>query len=193
MIAIARHVDDLDARDPGSAIAWCARIAHHKRIDLVRARVRRVPVDAAREGEPSAVDFLERDDGRPIDDRALAMLIEVVETAIAAHVEGLAIGSADRQLKRSQARATLHRLLGTDTEQLRAVLAVEPTFGSDRLAKWVERGRPILVAVLERLAWDHEGDAREMAFALRDMALSRRIDAGIARPERRRAKEGEPG
>ena len=187
LIAIARHVGELDARDAGSAVAWCTRIASHKRIDLARARAREAPRAEAREGEPDVIDLLERDDGHPLDDRALTLLIDGIDDAIVRHVDGLGITSAqERQLKRTQARATLHRVMGAETDQLRSVLALEPSFGSDRLAKWVERGRPLLLAVLERLAWDHEGDARAVLLSLRDLVLTRRVDAGIARPERRK-------
>jgi DNA-directed RNA polymerase specialized sigma24 family protein len=190
LIAIARHVGDLDARDASAAVAWCARIASHKKIDMARARARQGQAVEAREGEPDAIDLLERDDGHPLDDRALTVLMEVIDEAIVRHVDGLGIRSAaDRQLKRTQARATLYRVMGAETDQLRSVLALEPGFGSDRLAKWVERGRPLLVSVLERLAWDHEGDARTVLFTLRDLVLARRVDAGVARPERRKTKE----
>lgn len=191
LIAVARHVADLDARDAASAVAWCARIARHKKIDFVRARAREGKRAEATEADASAVDLIERDDGSPIDDRALARLVEVVEDGIARYVEGLAIRSAvERQLKRTQARATLHRVLGAETAQLREVLALEPGFAADRLHKWVERGRPLLVAVLDRLAWDHEGDAHEVFMTLREAVLARRADAGVARPERRKSRGG---
>ncbi len=194
LIAMARHVADLDARDAASAIAWATRIVRHKKIDLARARAREGKRAEARDGDASAVDQLERDDGTPIDDRALAVLIEVVEEGIAARVESLGIASAaDRQLKRMQARATLHRVLGQSTAHLRGVLALPPTFADDRLHKWVERGRPLLVAVLDALAWDHEGAARGVFTALREAALARRVDAGLARPDRRKRTEEEEG
>ncbi len=189
LLSIARHVAELDARDPGAVVAWCTRIARHKKIDLTRMRAREGERVATPDDEPSAVDRLERDDGQPIDDRALTSLLEGIETGIAVHVDGLKIGSAsERQLKRMQARATLHRVMGTETAELRGLLGLEPSFGSDRLAKWVERGRPLLVAVLERLAWDQDDTARGVLFALRDAVLARRADAGQARPERRKSK-----
>jgi DNA-directed RNA polymerase specialized sigma24 family protein len=192
LLAIARHVADLDARDAGAAVAWCTRIASHKKIDLARARVREGQKVEARDPEVDVVDLLERDDGHAIDDRALAVLIEGIDDAIVRHVDGLGIASAaERQLKRTQARATLHRVMGAETDQLRSVLALEPTFGSDRLAKWVERGRPLLLAVVERLAWDHEGNARDVLFSLRDLVLARRVDAGVARPKRRKTTDEE--
>jgi DNA-directed RNA polymerase specialized sigma24 family protein len=190
LLAIARHVGDLDARDEGASVAWCARIVRHKKIDLSRARAREGQRVETRQDEPTAVDLLEGDDGRAIDDRALSILLEVVDEAIVKHVDGLGIRSAaERQLKRSQARATLHRVMGTDTAELRSVLALEPSFGADRLAKWIERGRPILVAVLDRLAWDHEGDAKDVVLALREAVLARRVDAGVARPDRRKRND----
>jgi DNA-directed RNA polymerase specialized sigma24 family protein len=190
LIAIARHVVDLDARDAGAAVAWCARIASHKKIDLARARTRERQKVEAHEAELDVVDLIERDDGRPIDDRALALLIDGIEDAIVRHVDALGIRSAtERQLKRTQARATLHRVMGAETDQLRGVLGLEPSFGNARLAKWVERGRPLLLAVVEGLAWDHEGTARDVLFTLRDLVLTRRADAGLARPARRKTTE----
>lgn len=189
LIAMARHVGDLDARDAPGALAWCARIAHHKKVDMARARAREGRRAQAHEPDTTAVDLLERDDGHPIDDRALAILISVVEERIHTHVEKLGISSAaERQLKRTQARATLHRVLGAETPQLRSVLALDPGFAPDRLHKWVERGRPLLLAVLESLAWDHEGDAQDVVNMLRDAVLARRVDAGVARPGRRKSK-----
>lgn len=192
LFSIAKHVADLDARDVASVIAWATRIARHKKIDLARARAREGKRVESHEGEPSAVELLERDDASPIDDRALAVLVEVVEEAIAARFDALPGPAADRLLKRTQARATLHRILGADRSELRSLLGLEASVSDDRLHKWVERGRPLLVTVLDGLAWDHEGDARSIFVALREAALTRRADAGVGRPERRKNREEDP-
>lgn len=192
LFSIAKHLAELDARDVAGVIAWVTRIARHKKIDLARARVREGHRVEPREPDVSAVDLLERDDGHPLDDRALAVLIEVVEEAIATRFDALASPAADRLLKRTQARAALHRVLGAERLELRATLGLDPSVGDDRLHKWVERGRPLLAGVLESLMWDHEGDARELFAALREAALTRRIDAGQARPGRRKTRDEEP-
>lgn len=186
LVAIARHVAELEARDESGVLAWLTRIVHHKKIDGLRTRAREGTVVSGPEDGPSAVEQLERDDGQPVDDHALATLIEAVEEAIGAKVDGLGLPAMDRQLRRVQARATLHRVLGAETSEVRAVLGLDASVGADRLAKWVERGRPLLVSVLEGLAWDHEGDAREVFLALRERAMARRADAGRSRPGRRK-------
>lgn len=181
LIAIVLHADDLRSPAPGAAVRWCARIAQRKRIDVARARGPRWQlVDAA------AVELPVRDDGRHLDDRALDVLVETIEDAIDRYVNGLTLPAETRMLRRHQARAALHRVLGADTAAIVGMLALGRRFRSDRLAKWVERGRPILIAALERLAWDHDGEVREVAFALREIALVPWRHVG-ARPRRRRS------
>ena len=185
LIAIARRIGDLDARDPASAAAWLSRIARHKQIDVARVRARegkRVePV-----GDEEATDAIARDDAGHVDNDALARLTAIVEEAITTHVATLELAAADRQMRRMQARASLHRVLGASQSELRAALALEDSMPGDRLHKWVERGRPILAAALEAEAGKHESPARELLERLREVALERRADAGIARPSRRK-------
>jgi DNA-directed RNA polymerase specialized sigma24 family protein len=192
LFSIAKHVGELEAADAASAVSWATRIVRHKKIDLARARAREGERAEPREGEMSAVDLLERDDGSLVDDRALAVLTEVVEEAIVRKFDLQIASPTERLLKRTQARATLHRVLGADRRELRDLLGLEPSVSDDRLHKWVERGRPLLASVLEGLEWDHEGDARAMFVALREAALARRIDAGLARPDRRKTPKGAP-
>ena len=186
LMAIVRHVGEMEARDEAGAIAWVTRIVRNKKIDAARGRLREPRALEAEGDEGSLVERLEGEDGRPIDDRALTMLIEVVEEAITAKVDGLPLPAIDRQLRRVQARATLHRVLGAGAGELREVLALESGVTDDRLHKWVERGRPLLVAVLEGLAWDQQDEVRALFHALRDAVLARRADAGRPRPARRK-------
>lgn len=187
LVSIAKHVGALEADEPGAAIAWVTRIVRHKKIDHARMRVRRLDRPVLGEAEGSAVEQLERDDGRAVDERALGMLVEVVEEGLAAYVETLALPAHEAHLRRLQARATLHRVLGESVADLRAILALDASVGADRLSKWVERGRPTLDAALARMIPDHEADAATVLEALREAVQARRGDAGVARPARRKS------
>lgn len=191
LIAIARHVGTLDAEDPGAVVAWVTRIVRHKKIDRIRRRaIERKQLEPST-GETSAVDLLERDDGGPIDEQALGRLVEAVEEGLIAYVATLRLAPAEAHLRRLQARATLHRVLGESVPELRAILALDESVTTERLWKWIERGRPTLDATLERLIAAHEGDAAAVFEALREALHVRRADAGIARPSRRKSPEEE--
>ncbi len=192
LIAIARHVGSLEASDPAAAVTWVTRIVRHKKIDHARIRARARQIRATDSGEASAIDQLERDDGRPVDERALGMLVEVVEEGIAAHVASLGLPPPEAHLRRLQARATLHRLLGESVDDLRAILALDASFGGDRLSKWIERGRPTLDAALARMIPAHDTDAAMVLETLREAVQLRRGDHGVARPARRRSAEEAP-
>ncbi|MFO0686206.1 MAG: sigma factor [Sandaracinus sp.] len=193
LVSIAKHVGTLEADEPGAAVAWVTRIVRHKKIDHARMRVRRLDRVVLDEAEASALDRLERDDGRAVDERALGMLVEVVEEGLTAYVATLSLPAHEAHLRRLQARATLHRVLGESVADLRAILALDESVGVDRLSKWVERGRPTLDAALERMIPAHEAEAATVLEALREAVRARRSDAGLSRPARRKPLPGEPG
>ena len=60
--------------------------------------------------------------------------------------------------------------------------------GRDRIYKWVERGRPIVVAALDRWASRcGEGSIEAgIAAVVREIVEARRVDAGKPRPDRRK-------
>jgi DNA-directed RNA polymerase specialized sigma24 family protein len=186
LLSIARRVGELDARDAPSAAAWLSRIVKHKRIDEARQRARegkRVePI-----GDELPTDSIARDDAWQLDDDALARLIHVVEEAITTHVATLGLPAGDAMLRRMQARATLQRVLGATQAELRATLAIDDAIGDARVHKWIERGRPLLVRSLDRVEADPDEPLHALIDRLREVALERRIDAGIARPGRRKS------
>jgi len=185
LLSIARRIGELDARDGSSAAAWLSRIVRHKRIDRVRQRARqgqRVEPIA----DESPTDAIARDDAWQLDDDAHVRLVQIVEEAITQQVATLTLPAAEGALRRTQARATLHRVLGASQTELRAALAIDDAVTNDRVHKWVERGRPVLVAALDRIVTDPDDVLRVLVDRLREVALERRIDAGIARPGRRK-------
>ena len=195
LIAIARRVGRLEAEHAGAAVRWINTIRKRKFIDLIRhesrspARLglRRVSSDEV----PSPVDLLERDDARPVDPEALELLVESVELAIGDYVDSAYTNAVDRQLRRLQGRAVLHRVLGHDLAGIRAALALGPDLGDDRIYKWVERGRPVLLEALARMREGASEQGLEIVDVLSGLAAERRVDAGRPRVARR-AKAGEP-
>jgi DNA-directed RNA polymerase specialized sigma24 family protein len=187
LLAVARRVGGLEARDGSSAAAWLVRVLRHKQIDAARIR-------ASQRVEPLEDDALAATthDAPPLDDDALDRIVAIVEDAIAMHVSTLELAPADALLRRLQARATLQRALGATGPEIRHALAIDDAVRDDRLHKWVERGRPILVAALARIGAEPGSVLASAIEQLRDVALERRIDAGIARPARRKSTAEEP-
>jgi hypothetical protein len=191
LLAIARHVGRLEATTPEGAAKWVGVIARHKRIDHLRLRIRERTLFAKESGDEPLIDTIERDDGGALDDATLGALIDGIEDAIVAHVEQSTPVARDRMLRKLQARACLHRLLGHDAEAIRAALRLEPDVSDERLYKWIERGRALVAAATEVLAQQAEEEAlRQVLEALGEAAGARRVDAGIARPERRKGHGG---
>ncbi len=195
LIAIARRVSMLEAEHAGAAVRWVNTIRKRKFIDLIRHESRSPArlglARFATEEAPAPVDLIERDDARAVDPQALELLVESVEVAIGEHVDVTYPNALDRQLRRLQARAILHRALGQDLEGIRAALALGPDFGDDRIYKWVERGRPVLRLVLAQMRESASEEAAAVLEVLGERAASRRADAGRPRAARR-TKMGEP-
>jgi DNA-directed RNA polymerase specialized sigma24 family protein len=195
LIAIARRVSSLEAEHAGAAVRWVSTIRKRKFIDLIRNESRspaRLGLSGtfANDDVPTPVDLLERDDARAVDPEALELLVEAVEVAIGEHADATYTNAIDRQLRRLQGRAMLHRALGQDLEGIRAALALGPELGADRIYKWIERGRPVLLAALARLRAEASEESLAVIEALAELASSRRIDAGRPRPDRA-SKAGE--
>lgn len=206
LITIARSVGGMEARVPLQAAKWVSTIHKRKRVDGLRARVRD-PVHLGlergrrREGDeerPRLVERLEAGDEGALDAGAIERILATIEEHVEAHLATLEKSDARRHLLRQQARATLHRvLLGADVAELAATLDLasdapgEPV-ARDRVYKWVERGRPIVLAGLDRWVAE-QGDgsvAADVAAVVRELIEARRSDAGRPRPERRKGRGG---
>lgn len=194
LIAIARHVSTLEATHAGGAVRWVNTIRKRKLIDLVRHESRspaRLGLAYAPADDGSMpVDLLERDDARPVDPQALELLVEAVEVAIGEHADATWTNAIDRQLRRLQGRATLQRSLGQDLDGIRRALALGPDLGDDRIYKWIERGRPVLLAALARIREDASEEVVPVIDVLVELASARRVDAGRPRRPRTSPTEG---
>lgn len=63
-------------------------------------------------------------------------------------------------------------------------MALELTVSLTLLAKWIERGRAVIVATIEAER-EHDPDAADFFAPFATPALERRADAGQPRPDRR--------
>jgi hypothetical protein len=199
LLAIGRGVVAMEARVPQQAMKWISTIHKRKKIDGIRVRSRdpiRRALDrggsAAAEG--SLVDRLEADGEPRVDARAIERIVETIEEHVEALLaEELERAPAARHLRRLQARATLHRLLlEADFEELSRMLDADEPLTRDRVYKWVERGRPLVLAAVDRwIAHDGEGTlVPQIAAVVRELVEARRADAGVPRPERRGEGDG---
>lgn len=190
LIAIGRAVGQMEAAVPLQAAKWIATIHRRKVVDGVRAR-RRDPARSGldREGDASLVDRLEADDRPSVGPDAIARVVAALEDEIDAHLLEVERSAVKRQLHRTQARAAVHRLLlEADFDEIVRALDAGEALGRDRVYKWVERGRPVVLAALERWARRAGEGSTEagIADAIREIVEARRADAGQPRPSRRK-------
>jgi hypothetical protein len=192
LIAIARGVHAMEATVPLAAMKWVSTIHRRKKVDAIRARSRD-PVErglargASDEGT-SILDRLESEGARP-DEEAIARVIATIEDQVAAMLAESEASPAIRHLRRLQARASLRRLvLEEGFEAIIEALDADEPLTRERVYKWVERGRAIVTAALDRWAREAgEGSTvAEVAGVVREVMVERRVDAGRPRPARRR-------
>lgn len=199
LLAIARGVVSMEASVPAQAMKWISIIHRRKKIDGLRVRSRdpvRRGLDRGGQGDelPPLVEQIAGIDEPRVDPAAIERILETVEE----HVEAILAedhehSPAGRHLRRLQARATLRRLvLEADFEELTRSLDADEPLTRDRVYKWVERGRPLVLAALDRwIAEEGEGTmVASIAAVVRGIVEARRSDAGRARPERRGETDG---
>lgn len=195
LIAIGRGVGSIEAKAPLQAVKWVATIHRRKKVDGLRLRSRD-PIQRGLErglpdGDgPPLVERLASDDELPLDASVIERVLATIEEHVQAHLEATEPSLAARHLRRMQARATLHRLvLEADFDELSAALDADEPLSRDRVYKWVERGRPVVLAALDRwVAAEGEGSvAADIAGTVREIIEARRVDAGRPRPDRRGA------
>ena len=98
----------------------------------------------------------------------------------------------ERLLRATQARATILRVVKeADADAIAVELDYGEPLGKDRSYKWVERGRPVVHLGLDRwlrLADEEDRDQiAQIVEAMREIVDERRADAGLPRPDRRKA------
>ncbi|MDQ3036694.1 MAG: hypothetical protein M3Y87_30155, partial [Myxococcota bacterium] len=186
LIAIGRNVLRMEASAPLQAVKWVATIHRRKKVDGIRVRSRD-PVQrglerraAGEEEGTSLIERLEGEDERAIDVEVIERIVGTIEEHVAAHLEETEPAAAVRHLRRLQARAALRRLvLEAEFEELVAALDADEPLSRDRVYKWVERGRAVVIAALDRwvAAEGESPNVAEIAGVVREEMTSRRVDA----------------
>lgn len=158
---------------PGIA-AWVRTICRHAAIARFRARrVMHVPLDLV-EHQCAAVD-------PAWTSASVDIVIEHISNRIDTHVARMEPEGDRRERRRLQALVALRRtVMGESLDDVARALSLN--LSDDLLAKWVERGRPVLVAALA----DADPEVEELYAGVAALAMRRRADAGRPRPLRRR-------
>jgi hypothetical protein len=203
LISLVRNVRSMRAEGPLQVAKWVSTIVRNKRVDSLRAR-RRDPVHEALAREPrgeeslSPLELLATEDAGAPEPGALERLVTATLEQVHRALEESEPNALKRQLRRTQAQATLLRLVcDADAEAIASALEQGEPLGKDRIYKWVERGRATVELGLAR--WErsaHPDERDEIApviAALRELVQTRRADAGLARLERRRESPVERG
>ncbi|MBX7191172.1 MAG: hypothetical protein K1X94_03890 [Sandaracinaceae bacterium] len=188
LLAIARHVGQMDATSPRQAAKWASTILRRKQIDLSRADA----VDAVAHGLVAGEDAI---DGvaSPEEGVSPAVLEEQyrrIEELVLAHIEETEPSATVRLTRRAMARAAIYRFVrDLEPDAIEARLALPEPVGKDRLYKWIERGRTLVAEAIRAWATAHpdESDVQAIAAVVIELVEARRADAGKPRPERRKS------
>jgi len=197
MISLLRHVGRMEAVAPLQAAKWISTILKRKRIDAIRVK-QADPVRQALRSESRRADatpMIDRLGGEGLRELTPAMLDGLV-TMVLDHVhralDEQVKSARKRQLRRTQAQATLLRLIrGWNAEAIIELLDYGEPIAKDRLYKWIERGRKPVLAGLDRWASTAEGEEVAVIEVLREIIEERRADAGVPRPDRRKEHAGD--
>jgi hypothetical protein len=188
LLSVLRNVSRMEATTPKQAAKWIGTIHRRKRVDELRAK-KSDPLAKVRSGPSDGdehTDALERvpaTETLHLRSEHFAALLETVESKVE---DSLADETPlTRALRRVQARAALRRvLLDESADEIIPALGVPTPPNRDLLYKWIERGRPLVIAALRCWAQAEPQD-REVAEALAELMAERRADAGVPRPSRR--------
>jgi hypothetical protein len=186
LLALLRHVGTMQAETPLACVKWVQTIHRHKRLDGIRSEGRDPVARAlARTDEEGAapLDRVPAPEPRRSARIAVDRVLEEVLRHTDRQIDASAKSPAKRELRRTQARAALWRLVRQDdADTLLAALAVGEPVSKERLYKWVERGRKVLLDGLA--AWEATPQGPEWAdviAVLREVVEERRADAGRRR------------
>ena len=176
-------VGDTDA----AAVAYLRAVVRNVIIDLGRrdeVRPRAVP---SREGETPLVDRVpapdpDADTSHADGERAVEALLDRLLAETECMIERSGKHVVQRQNAWNAAQSTvLARIRGMEAESIATELGV-PTASRACIHKWVERGRPLLLAALDQLATTADPAGLHAMGNLRGILVKRRQDAGKARP-----------
>jgi RNA polymerase sigma factor (sigma-70 family) len=164
---------------------------HDKRAQLRSVHDDRDPLDlvAAPEPEPSASRTAQQER------RALAEFKDRLHGRIDAHIEQLPLRDADqRELRWSEAMAALLTIIDKKGAKEIARELGEPEDAASKIHKWKQRGQALVLSVIEAWSADADPQDEQAIESLRELFSERRVDAGVARLERRKGSKtrGEP-
>lgn len=191
LLAIGRHVRQMEADNPLAAAKWVSIILRRKHVDALRDLAGDpVARGLASGADESPLDELAAEEPLPAPHAVLADRYERMERAVLDFVEQSEPNILARVTRRAQARAAFYRLvLDLDAEGVESRLRLPEPVGKDRLYKWIERGRPLVAAAMRAWAARHPSDEEvaELAKVAIGLVEERRADAGKPRPSRRRS------
>ena len=198
VINVMRFVRSFEGQSAGEAVRWLRTVYRHRTRDLWRVDVRD-PVRGALDGKRSdaerdapAVERLAAPAPSlaPLAAAALARTTDAVFSRLELRLESDGVSASKRALRRVQARAAWLRLVQEDdAAAIEEALAPERAPSRDALYKWIERGREVLLGVIDAWIVELAGDDPEALLvpqALKEIIGERRADAGVARHERRK-------
>ncbi|MCB9597356.1 MAG: hypothetical protein H6719_31820 [Sandaracinaceae bacterium] len=199
LISLFRSISRMQAEAPKQAAKWISTILKRKRIDAIRARnadpVRQaLRFESARADATPTLDRLGCEGVRELTPAMLEGLVTLTLEHTHRALEEQVKNASKRQLRRTQAQATLLRLVcGWPAEAIVEALDYGEPIANDRLYKWIERGRAPVELGLDRWAAQAEGEEVGVIEVLREIISERRADAGQPRLERRKDAEGPEG
>lgn len=197
LVSLMRHVPWMRAESPLQAAKWMSTIVRRKKVDAHRTR-KRDPVERALRRERATELGPTIDRVAHQEEPAALVRPEAIDQVVARALEQVHLAleetepnAAKRQLRRTQAQATLLRLVSNaSAEEIEKVLDYGEPIEKDRLYKWVERGRAVVLLGMDR--WERDDPAAiDVIDTFREIVGERRADAGLPRLDRRRDREDE--
>ena len=199
LIRLLRRVGTFAGRTPGEAVGWLRTVHKRRARDVWRknenepTRTALLDERARATGEAPLIDRVESPIVRPPNQREA--MIEGARDALFTRLEEHLLATTPnaklREMRRVHARVAWLRLIAeADATEIERALTPTPVSSRDQLYKWVERGRILLIDVLDgwipMVEGEMEEDDRHVLTTLREIFAARRADAGIARPDRRK-------
>ena len=187
LITLMRHVTRMQAESPRQAAKWLSTIHRRKYIDMVRQHQR----DPVRQGmlyeRPdeegvSRLDKVEAKESLHLPEHVMDAILARVLHETSQALEHATKSKTKRQLRRTQAQATLLRLvLDMEANTIIDLLNYGEAISNDRLYKWVERGRDSVLLGLTHWRNHASEDEAPLIDTLEEIIQKRRADAGKPR------------
>lgn len=184
MIEVAASVHRLRATRPNEASGWLFELCRARTLDAIRTEHRhqlRRDVQVELDGLSGEV---------PI--ATIPPDVDLLWSVLLPHIEALARAEPDPARRMRTSAATFLRVVD-ELEADEIAQRIAPEASREVLYKWVERGRPMLLAAIARWRVAARGDIeRSVAAQLAELVGVRRADAGVERPARRRTANAAP-